>query len=83
MERCSHRSKGFVPMAGKDVRHELGSIAAKRRFLPYLLTWQRLPGSERIRAVMDLNLDLYAMKGQVADAPRLQRTVICFQRRTG
>jgi len=46
-------------------------------------SWQRLPGSERIRAVMDLNLDLYAMKGQAADAPRLQRTLICFQRRTG
>jgi hypothetical protein len=46
-------------------------------------SWQRLPGSERIRAVMDLNLDLYAMKGQAADAPRLQRTVIRFQRRPG
>lgn len=45
--------------------------------------WQGLPGSERIRAVMDLNLDLYAMKGQAADAPRLQRTVIRFQRRAG
>jgi len=45
--------------------------------------WQCLPGSERIRAVMELNLDLYAMKGRVADAPRLQRTLICFQRRTG
>jgi len=30
-------------------------------------SWQRLPGSEWIRAVMDLNLDLYAMKGQAAD----------------
>ncbi len=46
-------------------------------------SWQRLPRSERIRAVMDLNLDLYSLKGQVADAPRLQRTVIRFQRRTG
>jgi hypothetical protein len=45
--------------------------------------WQCLPGSERVRAVMELNLDLYAMKGRVADAPRLQRTLICFQRRTG
>lgn len=44
--------------------------------------WQRLPGSERIRAVMDLNLELYALKGQAADAPRLQRTIIGFQRRT-
>ena len=46
-------------------------------------SWQRLPGSERIRAVMDLNLELFALKGQAADAPRLQRTVIRFQRRTG
>jgi hypothetical protein len=46
-------------------------------------SWQRLPGSERIRAVMDLNLGLYAMKGQAEDAPRLQRTIIRFQRRTG
>jgi hypothetical protein len=45
--------------------------------------WQRLPGSERIRAVMELNLDLYAMKRQVADAPRLQRTVVSLQRRAG
>ena len=45
--------------------------------------WQRLPGSERIRAVMDLNLELYAMKGQAADAPRLQRTIVRFQRRPG
>jgi hypothetical protein len=45
-------------------------------------SWQLLPGRERIRAVMDLNLDLYAMKGQAADAPRLQRTVVRIQRRT-
>lgn len=44
-------------------------------------SWQRLPGSERIRAVMDLNLELYALKGQTADAPRLQRTVVRVQRR--
>jgi hypothetical protein len=46
-------------------------------------SWQRLPGRERIRAVMDLNLDLYALKGQSADAPRLQRTVVSLQRRAG
>jgi hypothetical protein len=46
-------------------------------------SWQRLPGSERIRAVMDLNLDLYALKGGAADAPRLQRTIVRFKRRPG
>lgn len=45
--------------------------------------WQRLSGRDRIRAVMDLNLDLYALKGHSADAPRLQRTVVSLQRRTG
>ena len=43
--------------------------------------WQSLPASERIRAVMDLTLDLYSLKGEVRDAPRLQRTVIRLQRR--
>lgn len=43
--------------------------------------WQRISGSERLHAVLELTLDLYALKGQVADAPRLQRTVIGFQRR--
>jgi hypothetical protein len=33
-------------------------------------SWQRVPGSERIRAVMDLNLDLYAMKGQAAETSK-------------
>jgi hypothetical protein len=26
-------------------------------------SWQRLPGSERIRAVMNLNIELYAVEG--------------------
>jgi len=45
--------------------------------------WQRLPGSERILSVMDLNLERYRMKGQFADARRLQSTAIRFQRRPG
>jgi hypothetical protein len=42
--------------------------------------WQRLPGSERIRAVMDLNMDLYGLKGHGAEPPRLQRTLIRMRR---
>jgi hypothetical protein len=38
--------------------------------------WQLMPGSERIRAVMDLNLELYAIKGRAADAPRLQLAIV-------
>src|ERR1700733_8679482 len=43
--------------------------------------WQRLPANERIRAVMDLNLELYALKGGASDATRLQRTLVRIQRR--
>jgi hypothetical protein len=43
--------------------------------------WQALSGSERIRAAMDLSLELYGMKGQATDALRLQRTVVSLQRR--
>src|ERR1700728_4598090 len=42
--------------------------------------WQRLPANERIRAVMELNLELYALKGGVSDAPRLHRTLVVIQR---
>ena len=45
--------------------------------------WQRLPPSERIRAVMDLTLGLYTLKGQAPDAPRLQRTLVRIQRGRG
>jgi hypothetical protein len=41
------------------------------------LAWQRLPPSERIRAVMDFTLELYALK----DAPRLQKTLVRIQRK--
>jgi hypothetical protein len=34
-------AKGFVPMAA-IARYALGSVAAKRRFLPYLLTDPRM-----------------------------------------
>jgi hypothetical protein len=47
--------------------------------------WQRLPGSERLRAVMDLNMDLYGFSkptGEARDkAPKLQRTIVCFKHR--
>jgi len=39
-------------------------------------SWQRLPGSERIRAVWISNLDLYTMKGQAGDAPRPSKELL-------
>jgi hypothetical protein len=42
--------------------------------------WQRLPPRERIRAVMDITVATYAMKGHALDVPRLQRTLVRLQR---
>jgi hypothetical protein len=45
--------------------------------------WQRLPASERFKAVMELTLEGYAMKGLVKDVPRLQRTLVRVKRPPG
>jgi hypothetical protein len=42
--------------------------------------WHRLPPRERIRAVMDITVAAYAMKGHALDVPRLQRTLVRLQR---
>jgi len=42
--------------------------------------WQSRPVHERIAAVSELTQEHYAMKGAVSDVPRLQRTLVCFQR---
>jgi hypothetical protein len=42
--------------------------------------WRRLPPRERIRAVMDITIALYAMKGHALDVARLQRTLVRIQR---
>ena len=44
--------------------------------------WQRLPARERFRAVMELTLELYGMKGH-AGVPRLQRTLVRIKRPPG
>ena len=41
--------------------------------------WRRLPPRERLRAVMDLTVELYALKGQ-PDVPRLQRSLVRIKR---
>jgi hypothetical protein len=42
--------------------------------------WQSRPVHERLAAVSELTQEHYAMKGAVPDVPRLQRTLIYFQR---
>ncbi len=45
--------------------------------------WQGRPVDERIHAVSELTQEQYAMKGAVADVPRLQRTLVRFERASG
>ncbi len=45
--------------------------------------WQSRPVHERIRAVSELTQEQYAMKGAIADVPRLQRTLVRFERAPG
>ena len=42
--------------------------------------WQSRPVHERVAAVTELTQEHYAMKGAVPDAPRLQRTLVRFER---
>jgi hypothetical protein len=43
--------------------------------------WQSRPVEERIDAVSELTQALYALKGTAPDVPRLQRTLVRFERR--
>jgi hypothetical protein len=38
--------------------------------------WQQLPVHERMRAVVELSLAAYQMKGQAPDVQRLERTLV-------
>ena len=42
--------------------------------------WQSRPVHERVTAVSELTQEQYAMKGLVQDVPRLQRTLVHFER---
>jgi hypothetical protein len=42
--------------------------------------WQSRPVYERVAAVSKLTQEQYAMKGEPPDVPRLQRTVVHFER---
>ncbi len=42
--------------------------------------WQSRPVHERMDAVSELTLAMYAMKGADPDVPRLQRTLVRLQR---
>ena len=42
--------------------------------------WQSRPVHERMDAVAEITLAIYAMKGAAADVPRLQRPLVRLQR---
>jgi hypothetical protein len=42
--------------------------------------WQSRPVHERVEAVSELTQEQYAMKGEAPDVPRLQRTLVHFER---
>jgi hypothetical protein len=42
--------------------------------------WQSRSVQERIDAVSELTQALYALKGEAVDVPRLQRTLVRFER---
>lgn len=42
--------------------------------------WQNRPVYERVAAVSELTQEHYAMKGEAPHVPRLQRTLIRFER---
>jgi hypothetical protein len=42
--------------------------------------WQSRPLHERMAAVSEITQEQYAMKGEVQDVPRLQRTLVRFER---
>jgi hypothetical protein len=42
--------------------------------------WQSRPVHERLAAVSELTQEQYAMKGESPDVPRLQRTLVRFER---
>ena len=42
--------------------------------------WQSRPVHERLAAVSELSQEGYAMKGEAPDVPRLQRTLVHFER---
>jgi hypothetical protein len=44
------------------------------------LYWQSRPAWERLAAVTQLTQELYAMKGEVGYAPKLERTLVCVER---
>ena len=42
--------------------------------------WAAMSAGERMKAVADLTIEAYRLKGVIRDVPRLQRTLVRIQR---
>jgi hypothetical protein len=61
----------------KTIRRFSSQIEMKAEEYRY---WQSVSGAERMRAVSEITLEAYALKGQAPDVQRLQRTLVRIQR---
>ena len=64
----------------KTVRRFASHDAMKAEEYRY---WRSVSPRERMQAVADITLETYSLKGQYADAQRLQRTLVRIQRPPG
>lgn len=71
-----HRQHGTINME-KTIRKYTSFDEMKADEYRY---WQSRPVYERVAAVSELTQEHYALKGEAPDVPRLQRTLVCFER---
>lgn len=64
----------------KTIRKYSGPAALDAIKVEEYRYWQSRPVYERTDAVSELTQQLYAMKGEATDVPRLQRTLVRFER---
>ena len=72
-----HRSDATNEPVDKTIRIYAGYKEMKADEYRY---WQSRPVHERMDAVAQITLAIYAMKGAAADVPRLQRSLVRVQR---
>jgi hypothetical protein len=65
----------------KTIRKFAGPAAFEEAKAEEYRYWQSRPIHERVAAVSELTQELYAMKGEIQGVPRLQRTLVRFERR--
>lgn len=70
-----------IATVDKTIRKFTGPAAFEEIKAEEYRYWQSRPIHERVAAVSELTQELYAMKGEVQGVPRLQGTLVRFERR--